>query len=181
MNLVPSSLKAWPRAAYVVLHAASGVYAGACLCIALVNLPVLLSLGNTSQTLAALRVALSAMGKLMLPQLVLMLVLTATLAWRGRRRAPRGWAPFALVLAIVAITASVHVPINHRILAGSVALDTLPALLDRWSSFHWLRTLLALAVPYCVIRFLRTASSRSTAPTRERLGAGPADSAFPAE
>ena len=178
MNQVPSSLKTWPRAAYVVLHAASGVYAGACLCIALVDLPVLLSLGNGSQALAALRVALSAMGKLMLPQLVLMLALTATLAWRGRRRAPYGWVPFALVFAIVTITASVHVPINHRILSGNVALDTLPALLDRWLTFHWLRTLLALAIPYCVIRFLRNASSRSTDPTREPIKAGAADSAL---
>jgi MFS superfamily sulfate permease-like transporter len=178
MNFMSSSLKTWPRAAYVVLHAASGVYAGACLCIALVDLPVLLSLGNGGQTLAALRVALSAMGKLMLPQLVLMLVLTATLAWRGRRRAPHGWAPFVLVLAVVGITASVHVPINHRILSGSVALDTVPALLDRWSNFHWLRTLLALAVPYCVIRFLRNASSRSTDATRERIDAGAAAAAI---
>jgi hypothetical protein len=156
-----SSMRQWARGAYVVLHAVSGVYAGACLCIAVVALPVVRALSEEGEALGAPALALSAMGRLMAPQLVLMLLLTAVLTWRARGRARRGWVPLALLGAIVAITLVVHIPINQRIISGHLTPSQVPALLERWADFHWLRTVLSLALPYSVVRFLRKASVAS--------------------
>lgn len=145
------------RAAYVVLHAVCGIYAGACLCIALVDLPVLRSLSEGGEALIAPALALSAMGRLMAPQLVVMLVLTALLTWRARGRVARGWVPLTLLGGIIAITLVVHIPINQRIFGGQLTPGEVSALLERWADFHWLRAVLSLALPYSVVRFLSQA------------------------
>jgi hypothetical protein len=164
-----SSTRQWARAGYVVLHAVSGVYAGACVCIAVVDLPVVHALSEGDEALVAPALALSAMGRLMAPQLLLMLLLTALLTWRARGRAARGWVPLALLGAIVAITLVVHIPINQRIISGHLTPSQVPALLERWADFHWLRTVLSLALPYSVVRFLRKASMASAHVTQARV------------
>jgi hypothetical protein len=44
-----------------------------------------------------------------------------------------------------------------------------PALLERWADFHWLRTVLSLALPYSVVRLLRKASMATANVTRARV------------
>jgi hypothetical protein len=144
----------WPRFGYVCLHAVSGVYAGACLSIALVHVPSIRALGDGARALTAFQLALSAMGRLMLPQLIVMALLMVMLVARRRRLLSRAVIPLAVVLGIVLVTAIVHIPLNRRFLAGDVlATEALP-LIQRWLDFHWLRTVLALALPLCVARFL---------------------------
>jgi hypothetical protein len=159
MAAIRNLRKRWARVAYVMLHAVCGVYAGACVCIAAVDLPVLRALAGGGEALVAPALALSAMGKLMVPQLAVMLALMSLLTWRGRGRVAHGWVPLGLLGAIVAITVVVHVPINHRILVGQPPPGEVQVLLERWADFHWLRTLLSLALPYSVVRFLAKASA----------------------
>ena len=79
-----------------------------------------------------------------------------------------------MLVAIVAITAVVHIPINQRIVGGQVNPSEMPALLERWADFHWLRTLLALALPYGVVRFMRKASATGSS-AAVRAEAAPAN------
>jgi hypothetical protein len=144
----------WPRFGYLCLHAVSGVYAGACLSIALVDVPSIRALGDGARALTSFQLALSAMGRLMLPQLIVMTLLMVVLVARRGRLLSRAFIPLTVLLGIVLVTAIVHIPLNRRFLAGDVlAADALP-LIERWLDFHWLRTLLALALPLCVARFL---------------------------
>jgi hypothetical protein len=163
----------WPRLAYVGLHAVSGVYAGACLSIALVDVPSIQALADGTRALAFLRLALPAMGSLMLPQLVLMTLLMTLLTVRAAKRGdgmlPRALIPLTVVLGIVLVTVVVHIPLNRRFLAGSVTISEVLPLLRRWLAFHWLRTLLALALPYCIVRYLRRAANHSP-PGRASIG-----------
>lgn len=154
----PISARRWPRAAYVVLHAVSGVYAGGCVCVAAVDLAVVRSLGDGARSLELLQLMLPAMGRLMAPQLGIMLLLVSALTWRVRGRIAFSWVPLALLAAIVTITWLVHIPLNQRIIAGRVELSEVHALIGRWASFHTLRTVLALSLPYAVVRCLRKAS-----------------------
>jgi uncharacterized membrane protein len=124
-----------------------------------VDLPVLRELVRGREALVAPVLALSAMGRLMAPQLVVMLLLMSLLTWRGRGRVKRGWVPLVLLGAIVAITVVVHLPINHRILVEQPPPGEVQVLLERWADFHWLRTLLSLTLPYSVVRFLVKASA----------------------
>ncbi len=155
--------KRWPRAAYIVLHAVSGVYAGGCLCVAAVDMAVLGSLSDSARGMELCRLLLPAMGRLMVPQLGVMLLLMLALTWRARGRAPFSWLPLALLAVVLTITLAVHIPINQRILTGRLELPELRPLLDRWATFHALRTILALALPYAIVRFLRRASAPAVA------------------
>jgi len=149
----------WPRFAYLCLHAVSGVYAGACLSIALVDVPSIHALGDGARALASFQLVLPTMGRLMFPQLVLMTVLMLLLAKRNNGIFPRTLIPLAVLLSILLVTAVVHIPLNRRFLAGNVAIAEVLPLIRQWLAFHWLRTLLALALPYCVARFLRKAGN----------------------
>lgn len=162
MSTRTSFVGQWPRLAYLALHAVSGVYAGACLSIALVDVPSILELGDGTRAIAFLQLTLPAMGRLMLPQLLLMTLLMTLLLVRAARGGRsgifrHGLIPLAVLLGILLVTAAVHIPMNRRFLAASMAMSEVLPLVQRWLAFHWLRTLLALALPYCVVRFLRNA------------------------
>jgi MFS superfamily sulfate permease-like transporter len=142
-------MKSW-RLAFGAAHALSGIFAGACVSIAAVDMPVLRGWRESPDLLARFGDLLGGMGKLMLPQLCLMLILIALLTWHTRR-----WAPLAMLGAIWGVTLAVHIPINWAILSGTAKAADVPALLDRWFFWHLPRTVMALSLPVLIVRHLR--------------------------
>jgi hypothetical protein len=150
------------RALFALLHGLSGVYAGACVSIALVDLRCISALEDGALALAVMKVVLPAMGALMLPQLLVMSMAMASWYWRPGSLPMRAWIPVALLAAIWLVTAGVHIPLNRRFIDEQLLAAEVLSMVDRWLNFHWLRTALALALPFSIAHLLRPSSAAAT-------------------
>lgn len=157
-----------PERARSLLELVAATYAGGCLCIALVDLRVVQTVDP--QGMADLFASmLRSMGWLMLPQLI---VIAALMLWLLRqkqlRTSRRFWVPLSLLVTIALITRIVHIPINRAILGGLVREDQVMALVTRWDTWHFVRTALALALPWAVRFGLRREPASARAGEHER-------------
>ena len=144
--------------AMVALHITAGIYAGACLSIAVVDLRFFLS--SISKTDAILDIAsplLENMGNLMVPQLVILFLLCLVFSIKGFRlkKSMITHLPLAIYLGVLGITLAVHIPINLAIFAGEVPVEDMHDMLARWDLWHWIRTVLAILLPGTVVKFYR--------------------------
>ena len=86
---------------------------------------------------------------ILLPLALLSALVTLVLLWQGGRAAAFWWllAGFVLMVAALAITLAVEVPIDNQIKAWTAA--TLPgdwrSIQSRWELFHTIRTFLSIA------------------------------------
>jgi uncharacterized membrane protein len=91
---------------------------------------------------------------ILLPLALLCALVTLALLWRAARAAPCWWllAGLLLMVAALAITLLVEVPIDNQIKAWTAA--TLPgdwrSIQARWQLFHTIRTLLSIAAVVAV-------------------------------
>lgn len=102
--------------------------------------------------------------------------LLATVLLFLRRSAVAGWLALAgllLIVAVIAVTLSVEVPIDNKIKTWTVA--TLPSdwqdIRSRWAAFHTLRTFLSLAAVAAAVGAAlttRPAARPTVAPASER-------------
>jgi uncharacterized membrane protein len=145
--------------AFMSLVSVAG-FAGGCLCLS-VTLSALLARPPADAALI-MQVLLPRMGAIMAPLLgggLLFGVYTAAIALRGSHAHAGSWVLAAVAFASIAIvTVSVHFPINAQLIAeGSLAGVRGGALLQRWLSWHHLRTVLAFVALAALIWPLRHA------------------------
>ena len=143
--------------ALIALHAIAGVYAGACISIAVVDLRFLLSISRENKVLAVLSPMLKNMGSLMVPLLAIMFLLCLVFSVKALRlkKNMKTHIPFIVYLGVLGITLAVHIPINLAIFAGEVSVEDIHKTLVRWDLWHWIRTALAMALPVAVVKFYR--------------------------
>jgi uncharacterized membrane protein len=91
---------------------------------------------------------------ILLPLALLSALITLVLLWRGRRAASFWWllAGFLLMVAALAVTLAVEVPIDEQITTWTAA--SLPgdwrSIQSRWQLFHTIRTFMSIAAVVAV-------------------------------
>jgi uncharacterized membrane protein len=137
------------RLIHTVAQLASAGFAGGCLYLSVVQLPVLAA-ATPAEGFLAMRSMLPRMGALMAPLLLLGCVSSGYWALHVARGVPAGWASatslFAVaLLAALLVTVFVHLPLNAEYLGPQIATEQRAnVLLTRWSSWHHVRTTLAI-------------------------------------
>lgn len=121
------------------------IYAGGCVYIATVDMPALATLTPHSY-LGAFSEMLPRAGRLMLPLLLLALVSGGLAAFSQ----PGGQRVFmlgatAVLVAIVALTASQIIPLNKALLSsGALSEPQILAIRSQWNTWHGVRTTLSV-------------------------------------
>ncbi len=141
---------------FFLLVVASAVYAGACLSIGSVDLPFVRNLA-ASEVVPVFADLVARMGKLMIPQLVILLAGCSYFSFLGIK-SKQSWTcqiPLSVFVLIVLITLSVHIPINKAVISGAVPAEELQIYIERWYVWHWIRTAAALAFPFAIGRFYK--------------------------
>ena len=143
--------------ALIALHVVAGVYAGACLSIAAVDLRYILSLEDPLKLQEVLSPLLQNMGFLMAPQLLVMLILCLVFSTKAfkLKKPIKTHTPLFFFLGILAITLAVHIPINKDVISGAIQNEDLMRAAKSWDTWHWIRTVLSLALPMTVMKFYR--------------------------
>ena len=150
-------LKSIMPKALILLHVVAGIYAGACLGIAVVDLRFLISISDSEYILDVLGPMLSNMGQLMVPQLVILFLLCVVFSLKAilLKKPLITHIPLVLYLAVLGITLAVHIPINLAVFAGEIPVDQIDQTIHRWDLWHWIRTALALLLPAAIVKFYR--------------------------
>lgn len=145
------------RHSMTALHVVAGIYAGACISIALVDMRYVLSISDPGMLQTVFAPLLQNMGILMVPQLMIILALCLFFSYRAvkLKRALKSHIPLVVYIAILAITVLVHIPINTDVLSSSLSGDELISAARKWDQWHWIRTALSVALPVAVMKFYR--------------------------
>lgn len=143
--------------ALVILHITAGIYAGACLSVALVDLRFLSSISDTEIALESFSPLLKNMGSLMAPQLVILLLLCVLFSIKAvwLKKPLITHLPLVIYLGVLCITLLVHIPINLEVFANEVPQEKLADVITQWDRWHWLRTFLSILLPGAVVKFYR--------------------------
>lgn len=138
----------------IVLHVVSGLYAGACLSIAVVDLRYIVSITNNNELLTTFPPLLQNMGMLMAPQLIVLLVLCLLFSFKAfkAKQSVKAHTPLVILIAILVITLGIHIPINLAVISGALPDEALLQAVRSWDTWHWARTALAIALPVAVMK-----------------------------
>ncbi|PJZ70472.1 hypothetical protein CH373_05210 [Leptospira perolatii] len=135
---------------YQITLGISGIYAGACLSIACVDLPYVRTIGPETEAVRIFGELLTRMGKIMLPQLGILLLGISYFSMIHFRKASGSvflaYLPLFLFSAIAIITITVHIPINQAVISNSVSPGSWENLVSRWYIWHWVRSIIAFGL-----------------------------------
>ncbi|WGL59932.1 DUF1772 domain-containing protein [Pigmentibacter sp. JX0631] len=145
---------------YCLAHIASGIYAGACLSISLIDLRFVQDLGDNALKNQYFTILLKNMGIVMGPLLVLMLVLFLFLTYQKRKNL-NSFYPLIVLITILVITVTIHFPINDKFFNLTVPEKDVNYLITKWMYWHYLRTLLAFILPYFIVKYFKQNISKS--------------------
>lgn len=143
---------------YLSLHILSGIYAGACLSIAVIDLKFIQALSEVSLKIQYFSILLKNMGFLMAPLLVFMSILCFFLTWQNRKKM-FAYYPLIVLLAILLITFTIHFPINEQFFNLTVSKNEAHYLIDKWIYWHYLRVLLSFLLPFFIVKYFKQISN----------------------
>ncbi len=152
------------RKLFIILHAIAGIYAGACVSIAIVDLRFVKSIESTLQAKSTFAQLLVNMGQLMLPQLLILLLLCIYFSVRAIKRKSKlsTHAPLFVLILILAITLSIHIPINQDFISDNIQQEKIYELILKWDLWHWIRTALSLILPGLIVKYYRPLSGKTS-------------------
>ena len=146
------------RKLLVLLHVVSGIYSGACVSIALVDIRFVKAMSEGPRAREAFASLLSYMGQMMIPFLLILLflILSFSVQLAKRKATFCAYIPLFVLLATVMITGVVHIPINQTFMSEQILTnEEVRLLLSKWEFWHWLRTGLSLTLPGLIVWIYR--------------------------
>lgn len=142
---------------YKAFHGISGIYTGSCFGISAIDIRYLESISSEPYSVSVFAALLKNMGLFMVPQLTLLLCLGSyfsIVAVRSKQSLFRHL-PLLILLTIIMLTISVHIPINLQVFSGMVEPNQVGELVNRWKIWHWVRTVLAIALTISITKQTR--------------------------
>ena len=138
----------------------TGIHAGACVSIAVVDLKYIMSITNADELLRVFTPILKNGGILMAPQFFILLILCLIFSFKAFRekQSVNTHTPLFLILAYFAVTLLVHIPINRAIFLGLMNNENVFQAIESWNFWHWIRTVLSIVMLPAVMKFYRPLS-----------------------
>ena len=148
------------RKLFTLLYILTGIHAGACVSIAVVDLNYIMSITNAEELLKVFSPLLKNMGILMAPQFFILLILCLIFSFKAFRekKSVHTHTPLFLILAYFAVTFLVHIPINKAIFLGLLNNEDVLQVIKSWNFWHWIRTVLSIVMLPAVMKFYRPLS-----------------------
>jgi len=150
------------RILFIIFHSVSGVYAGACIAIALVDLRFVSSIIDPGEALSVFTGLLGKMGPLMGPQLLILSLAGVYFSLKAlKAKAPaKRHLPTLIVVVLVLITILVHIPINIDLFNNQIRTENFALKFETWTEWHYLRTAVSLTLPWAIARHIRPVPSK---------------------